>query len=190
MRVRSTRGGSLCLPRVRDPGFRMARSECDEIMSANTKTRRSKALRVALLGLIGAYVCVHAAFTVFALAKQKGHWFLCLESGAFYAVYMSHPYSIDCENWSLRRANVPPAIAWWPRYRSYSDSGQTSRVFFIPLWIPLLPLIALAALLFYRDRTRRVPGFCRKCGYDLRAITAPRCPECGTPTVPETPIEA
>lgn len=27
----------------------------------------------------------------------------------------------------------------------------------------------------------RMPGTCGKCGYDLRGLPEPRCPECGTP---------
>jgi hypothetical protein len=28
------------------------------------------------------------------------------------------------------------------------------------------------------------PGYCKKCGYDLRGLPLPRCPECGTPFDP------
>jgi hypothetical protein len=45
----------------------------------------------------------------------------------------------------------------------------------------VLPLAKFAGLL--RRRRRRIPGTCRKCGYDLRA-TPNRCPECGTATIP------
>ncbi len=33
-------------------------------------------------------------------------------------------------------------------------------------------------------RTHR-PGVCTKCGYDLRGLPEPRCPECGTPFDPK-----
>ena len=32
-----------------------------------------------------------------------------------------------------------------------------------------------------RRRVGRVPGYCQACGYDLRGLSQPRCPECGTP---------
>lgn len=67
-----------------------------------------------------------------------------------------------------------------------------------PLWVSLLSgavvavpvtagigvlVLAVRAVLKHRVRTRRVYGFCAKCGYDLRA-SKDRCPECGTPIMP------
>ena len=52
----------------------------------------------------------------------------------------------------------------------------------IPLWLLLIPAAvawAPAGWRAARGRTRRRPGHCRVCGYDLRA-TPERCPECGT----------
>ena len=59
------------------------------------------------------------------------------------------------------------------------------------LWLSLWPLVALLILAnafwFWRDwRNRRRPGFCPKCGYDLRA-TPNRCPECGHAPEPARP---
>ena len=34
----------------------------------------------------------------------------------------------------------------------------------------------------------RTPGFCAKCGYCLRGLTSPRCPECGTEFDEPTPF--
>lgn len=49
-------------------------------------------------------------------------------------------------------------------------------------WFSILPALFLLALLYRSiSRLRRTrPGFCSKCGYDLRASTE-RCPECGEP---------
>jgi len=50
----------------------------------------------------------------------------------------------------------------------------------IPYWLPLAVTGVFPVLWFLRRRRRwrDRPGFCRACGYDLRA-TPERCPECG-----------
>ena len=52
----------------------------------------------------------------------------------------------------------------------------------IPLWIPLIALIAIAIAAWRITLRRRAAGRCRKCRYP-RAGLAPGapCPECGTP---------
>jgi hypothetical protein len=57
--------------------------------------------------------------------------------------------------------------------------GDEHFALFLPSWF-LAAVLAVPVLL--RASTlaqRRVPGQCRRCGYDLRA-TPDRCPECGT----------
>ena len=49
----------------------------------------------------------------------------------------------------------------------------------IPLWLLFLLSAAPGVVLLWRHRRRRVPGFCRKCGYDLTGNVSGRCPECG-----------
>jgi hypothetical protein len=46
---------------------------------------------------------------------------------------------------------------------------------------------AAATLWYYRrtgEKIRQLGGHCAICGYDLRGLPEPRCPECGTPFTP------
>ena len=48
----------------------------------------------------------------------------------------------------------------------------------LPYWLPFILAAIPTAILWHRDRPAK-PGFCRQCGYDLRA-SKNTCPECGT----------
>ena len=70
---------------------------------------------------------------------------------------------------------------WW-RFTFEHTNGDTEVG--LPLWVPCLVfsvLPAYAVALFHRRRKRRWLGLCVKCGYSLRTLTRPRCPECDTP---------
>jgi hypothetical protein len=68
-----------------------------------------------------------------------------------------------------------------PGFGDHMDHDDVTRSVWFPLWMPTLVLTWLILGLFLRSRRRAPPGFCKKCGYDLRA-TPDRCPECGTLT--------
>ena len=58
------------------------------------------------------------------------------------------------------------------------------RHVYMPLWVPLLMsgiLPAYALLPIHRRRKRKKLGLCLTCGYNLKGLTEPRCPECNTP---------
>jgi hypothetical protein len=57
----------------------------------------------------------------------------------------------------------------------------------VPYWVVLAataPPGVIAVVRVARGSRRRRRGLCAACGYDLRATTAGRCPECGEATVP------
>jgi hypothetical protein len=62
-------------------------------------------------------------------------------------------------------------------------SGPSYWLIAIPLWFPLLLALIPTVYLWRTDR-RRLPGFCKKCGYNLTGNETGKCPECGT----EAPI--
>ena len=69
-------------------------------------------------------------------------------------------------------------------------TGRPERAASVPVWWLLVPATPLPAI-WLRGRVRRAVrrrrGLCPACGYDLRATTDARCPECGTATQPRTP---
>ncbi len=79
------------------------------------------------------------------------------------------------------------AKSWMPIIsRPYSSTWKAST----PLWLPTLLLIVYPATIFVRGPLRRWrrrrSGSCVQCGYTLRGLTEPRCPECSTEFDPST----
>lgn len=64
---------------------------------------------------------------------------------------------------------------WWP----HACGSRLAWDIAIPLWIPFIACAVPTGLLWWRDRRRRRPGFCERCGYDLTGNVSGRCPECG-----------
>ena len=63
---------------------------------------------------------------------------------------------------------------------------STARIS-LPHWLLLATTVMPTAVLFWRDRRRRIPpGYCQKCEYDLRSNVSGKCPECGEPIPSET----
>jgi hypothetical protein len=66
---------------------------------------------------------------------------------------------------------------------SIPDPRGTWFWLMMPAWFVALVLAAPSAIWLVRSKRMHVAGFCRKCGYDMRA-TPDRCPECGTAVRP------
>jgi hypothetical protein len=93
-----------------------------------------------------------------------------LVSAVFFLAYAPLPATIA---WTLGRA-APPGVDVWP----VAIPGGIAVIF-----------VVVSAAMFWRynregPKLRRLQGRCEKCGYDLRGLPEPRCPECGTAFTP------
>ena len=167
---------------MRNGDPRKSRSARDKNMNANRNPEQSKTLRVLLAFTIACYLVIYAASTIWTLGYQPSRCWVCLASGAFQMGIHSKEFHDEMiarglvrTEWPLFRESNPPSISRWPSFLTDLDF----TVLVIPLWLPFLPLLALTAFVVHRDRTRKLPGQCRKCGYNLTGNTSGRCPECG-----------
>ena len=85
------------------------------------------------------------------------------------------------EGWFLESVFVDSKT--WSLFPVFFSGGVNG--FSLPLWIPFILTAMPTAWLFWRDR-KPPPGHCQRCGYNLRALTLPRCPECATEFDPST----
>jgi hypothetical protein len=70
-----------------------------------------------------------------------------------------------------------------------SSIGGWSEII-LPLWTVFGLSAAPGVVLLWRHRRRRLPGFCRRCGYNLTGNVSGICPECGTPIPVRLPPQA
>lgn len=97
----------------------------------------------------------------------------------------------DRSTWQ-RRTWIAPEVPWCAvRHCTPIFRGPERRDLWIDwsnagfvalLWLVITALILLGALPVTSQvvhRWRFPPGHCQKCGYDLRGLPEPRCPECG-----------
>ena len=62
---------------------------------------------------------------------------------------------------------------------------STARIS-LPHWLLLATTVMPTAVLFWRDRRRRIPpGHCQRCGYNLTGNVSGKCSECGEPCEPD-----
>lgn len=79
--------------------------------------------------------------------------------------------------WLDRGERSEQGVYFRRRYFSFSalfPLGIGLAVLAYPLF-----LAARVRLCDHQEERRKLQGQCRKCGYDLRALSEPRCPECG-----------
>ena len=65
---------------------------------------------------------------------------------------------------------------WWP---SANSSYVCVPIYWLAMLFVILPVFDVLGLNSRRKRRKR--GLCLNCGYNLKGLTEPRCPECNTP---------
>lgn len=110
---------------------------------------------------------------------------------------------------SPSRAVSPVSLDWWvlayrwdtvtlrpqtvERDKNRGRKATSHRLFWVArvhLWLLFVLFAAYPAIAFIRGPLRRYRrrsrGLCLRCGYSLRGLTEPRCPECSTDFDPST----
>lgn len=156
-----------------------------ELMKTTASRRRSRVLCAGISCVIAGYCGLYLGSRWWRLDFYQPRFSVGIASGGFgvrtVSVLRGDPGNCLNTGWTLQRTAPGLSFYLWPSYVDYAKLGLAPfRFLIIPLWIPLLPLLARATYVFYRDRTRRMPGHCCKCGYNLTGNTSGRCPECGT----------
>jgi hypothetical protein len=87
-------------------------------------------------------------------------WWVALQD------YRQARHGVHWDNWR-----------WWPQVRRIGGPLGIWTEVFLPFWVLVLLVGAMAAWLRWWRRYGR--GCCQSCGYDLQGVTGV-CPECGT----------
>jgi hypothetical protein len=72
-----------------------------------------------------------------------------------------------------------PWLYLYRSVRSGSFANALMHLSFTGAFVAVPILLAVAARRVFVRPSNIVPGHCSKCGYDLRGLIEPRCPECG-----------
>jgi hypothetical protein len=111
-------------------------------------------------------------------------WGELIDGGLYLAHYRHDPKNrATAGNTSISMGRLPSHLRYWYGWPWTNDSGPGTWGVFIPLWMPLLPLLGLVTSMWLLDHWPRFgPGRCSRCGYSFTGLAAGTvCPECGTP---------
>lgn len=130
-----------------------------------------------------ARLCFVAAAIVLTIGAAS-NWFAVGVRGivALFGGCVVIPFDPDMSDVRLFYLDLRPLPVAEREQSAWDDwlGGGLSDTVHIPIWIPGACLILLGSALWFIG-SRTVPGFCRKCSYDLTGNTSGHCPECGAP---------
>jgi hypothetical protein len=166
--LRSSRSYVRSLSGVRNGGAEADGGGRGEGMSDGRRTLQGKRLHVGLAILVVGYVFVYAASSVWTFSYTRPDFHIGIGLGALYAArfegdlyHKTVSTSGAAAQWQFYRAYHAPHFAPRPYFSARHHEGVETSIFCLPLWIPLLPLLFLAAVVTYREptppRPRRVP---------------------------------
>ena len=125
-----------------------------------------------------------AAVTLLCVQSFRGDYWILHDRNAnvTYSVYRG---TFLTESQVLPPNIFPSGARFHTGYASRARWVKPTNVLIsFPLWPVGLLLLAWGCYPFlpqYRRWRRRKMGLCTNCGYNLRGLTEPRCPECGKP---------
>lgn len=139
-------------------------------MTRRSKRRLAWLLAAASVLIVALYVA-NIPFYAGSTAGSRLTW--RMEHGRFKFECKPPPRNLE----SFYIAANSEGLKFAPDWHIYSAGDW---FFNLPLWVPLAATTFGSALLFWSTRTRRRPGLCPNCGYDLTGLAAgTKCPECG-----------
>lgn len=128
------------------------------------------------------------------IAQSRGRYAFSITRGVVELAQGGQPVERLADGWRMRAPTavgyvlLAPGSTWRPttgratigaQAPGMPAGGLTIRVLYIPLWPWVALLSGISVLLWWRTRRIAIPGHCAACGYDLRSLPGPRCPECG-----------
>lgn len=133
-------------------------------------------------------ICAAMIMIVLLSFRRENPILIDRKTGCEYLVYRG---TFVVETHSLPANMFPTSARFHLGRSSIPNWSHFNRIrFSFPLWVPSLLLLTWGVYPFlfrpryrrWREHQRQRRGLCVSCGYDLRGLPEPRCPECGGAT--------
>lgn len=158
--------------------------------------KRRSARACAVSAVLLAMVWIASAWMSVGIPTRDGRLLVFISGGVAGFSYTSFA---DPEYTERRRAELHSRpmfmvddevdLDWWFLYSNSSSRLLTSRVGYVPLWVPVV-LLGVGSVVLFRS-TRVKPGACGSCGYSRAGLAVETaCPECGTAAPPSPAARA